>query len=88
MIMPGIDEKDLLSRCDDIRNKTKLLKIEHRGQMLGTITISIGAALFPMHGETPESLISAADVAMYVAKHKGRDQVILGQKSPSASRMP
>ena len=88
MIMPGIDEKDLLSRCDDIRNKTKLLKIEHRGQMLGTITISIGAALFPMHGETPENLISTADVAMYVAKHKGRDQVILGQKSSSAPMMP
>lgn len=83
MVMPGIDEQDLLNRCEDIRNKTKLLKIEHRGQKLGTITISIGAALFPMHGESPDSLINAADTAMYAAKHRGRDQVVLGQKSLS-----
>jgi len=81
MVMPGIDEQDLLNRCEDIRNKTKLLKIEHRSQKLGTITISIGAVLFPIHGDSPETLINAADTAMYAAKHRGRDQVVLGQKS-------
>lgn len=77
MVMPGITEEDLLRRCEDIRKKTQLLNIDHRGQKLGTITISIGAALFPVHGETPDQLIIAADTAMYSAKHNGRDQVIL-----------
>lgn len=77
MVMPGIDKDKLLGRCDDIRKKTKILSIEHRGQKLGTITISVGAALFPEHAENPQTLISAADAAMYCAKRNGRDQVVL-----------
>ncbi len=34
------------------------------------IEASIGIALSPEHGETPESLIQHADIAMYVAKEK------------------
>lgn len=37
------------------------------------LTASIGIALFPRDGETPESLISNADMAMYWAKQKGRN---------------
>ncbi len=77
MVLPGIDEKNLLSRCEDIRNKTKLLLVEHRDQKLGTITISLGAALFPQHGQIPDELITAADTAMYQAKKQGRDRVVL-----------
>ena len=77
MMFPGIDEANLLSRCEDIRNKTKQLLIEHRDQKLGTITISLGAALFPKHGQVSGDLISAADAAMYQAKKQGRDRVVL-----------
>lgn len=77
MVMPGIDEENLLRRCEDIRKKTKQLIIEHRDQKLGTITISLGAALFPQHGQTTDELISIADTAMYQAKKQGRDRVVL-----------
>lgn len=79
MVLPGIDEANLLSRCEDIRNKTKLLLIEHRDQKLGTITISLGAALFPRHGQLPDELITAADTAMYQAKKQGRDRFVLAE---------
>lgn len=75
MVMTGINEENLLRRCDEIRLKTRELSIEHRGQKLGTVTISVGAALYPQHGLTPDALISAADAAMYQAKHNGRDQI-------------
>ena len=42
----------------------------------GKITISIGVAECPSHGDTPESLIESADAAMYEAKDKGRDRVV------------
>lgn len=35
---------------------------------------SIGIACFPEHGETTEQLLKNADMAMYEAKHKGRNQ--------------
>ncbi|ADU26426.1 EAL domain-containing protein [Ethanoligenens harbinense] len=38
------------------------------------ITASMGIALFPQDGEDPESLIKHADIAMYQAKEKGKNQ--------------
>lgn len=40
------------------------------------LTISIGISIFPTDGETPESLIKDADLAMYKAKDKGRNQFV------------
>ncbi|HHV65497.1 MAG TPA: EAL domain-containing protein [Peptococcaceae bacterium] len=42
-----------------------------------SITTSIGVALYPVDGETPEALIKNADIAMYQAKEKGKNQFLL-----------
>lgn len=39
------------------------------------MTVSIGVAEFPLHGDTPEQVIAAADEALYEAKREGRDKV-------------
>lgn len=41
------------------------------------VTASAGIAIYPVDGETPEELIKNADIAMYKAKAKGRNQYIL-----------
>jgi diguanylate cyclase (GGDEF)-like protein len=41
----------------------------------GRITLSMGVAAFPAHGDGAEALISAADRALYDAKRAGRDRV-------------
>jgi diguanylate cyclase (GGDEF)-like protein len=38
-----------------------------------SVTISVGAALFPEHGDSPEALFTGADLAMYAAKRAGRN---------------
>ena len=38
------------------------------------ISVSIGGAAFPEHGQTPATLMRAADKALYVAKGAGRDR--------------
>lgn len=42
-----------------------------------TVTVSIGVAAFPEHGDTPEAIIARADGALYHAKQNGRNRVVL-----------
>jgi diguanylate cyclase (GGDEF)-like protein len=39
-------------------------------------TLSIGIASFPTHGQSADSLIRAADQALYAAKAKGRNTIV------------
>lgn len=43
------------------------------------LTVSVGAAEYPTHGDTPEELIASADAAMYRAKNSGRDRVLAAE---------
>ncbi len=45
------------------------------GEQPLTITVSIGIASYPVHGETYKALVGAADRALYKAKQLGRDRV-------------
>jgi len=57
----------------------------------GKVTVSIGIAEYPSHGDTPEELIASADAAMYKAKSQGRDRVIAasgGIPQPEPERKP
>lgn len=38
-----------------------------------SISVSIGIAVYPDHGETAEQLVKIADAAMCLAKHSGKN---------------
>ena len=52
----------------------KPLQVEQRELMVG---VTVGAALYPDHHETPEALLRAADTALYRAKTQGRNRFLL-----------
>lgn len=46
------------------------------------VTVSIGVATMPEHGPTPQALATAADEALYRAKHAGRNRVCAVEHPP------
>ena len=52
----------------------------------GRMTMSIGVAECPAHGDTPESLIASADAALYKAKDGGRDRVVAAGGKPEREK--
>ena len=44
-----------------------------QGKSLPGVTMSIGVARYPLHGQTVKGVIRAADQALYVAKKAGRE---------------
>jgi diguanylate cyclase (GGDEF)-like protein len=64
-------------RAQKLREHVTNLQIRHRGEILRRITASIGVAGFPEHGTSAAQILKLADEALYQAKAKGRDRVVL-----------
>ena len=76
LVLPEASLENVRLRAEHIRAAIGRLNLRHQGVPLGRITASLGVALFPHHADSPDSLIRAADEAMYEAKHVGRDRTI------------
>jgi diguanylate cyclase (GGDEF)-like protein/PAS domain S-box-containing protein len=77
LLMSDTDEEGSFNCLENIRKLMEKKKIIHNGQALGIITMSAGIAQYPQHGEDGESLVRAADDALYSAKESGRNNVKL-----------
>ena len=54
------------------------MEMVFQGQILGTVTMSMGIAAYPEKGARVEELLRVADTALYKAKQEGRDRVVSG----------
>jgi len=54
---------------------TKEWKLKETGKPMGKITVSMGIALYKLN-EPEEALIKRVDDALYLAKNRGRDQIV------------
>lgn len=77
LILPDATLDDVWRRAEEFREAAHHLHVYHRDQFLGPITISLGIAMFPLHGTTAETLVRAADEALYVAKTTGRNRAVV-----------
>lgn len=77
IIMTDVSPAITQQRAEQLREAVSNLRIYHGDRVLDPVTLSLGIAIFPEHGETHRALLQAADVALYQAKQSGRDQVCL-----------
>jgi diguanylate cyclase (GGDEF)-like protein/PAS domain S-box-containing protein len=77
VILPKATLDDTYRRAEALRDGIKAGPLAEPTDLYPTATMSIGVAAYPDHGTSAAQLILAADSAMYLAKAKGRDQVIV-----------
>lgn len=70
-------------RAEKIRRAVKYLTLVYDHQAIEPLTISLGIACFPRHGETPIQLMQRADQALYWAKTHGRDRTVSAEDLPA-----
>lgn len=79
ILLPGLDADLAMKTAERIRKAVSANALEFEtGQV--RMTVSAGVAVFPDSGRTMDSLIQAADAALYAAKEGGRNRVELGQE--------
>lgn len=78
LILPGASPTETMKRAQELHIGARQIQILHQGTWLGNVTISVGVATFPDHGKTDDEVIKAADKALFLAKQRGRDRVMMG----------
>ena len=77
-VLSEVDELTALMISERIRQRITELVVASRTEglpALDTLSCSIGVACYPTHGSDTETLLHAADAALYAAKRGGRNRV-------------
>lgn len=82
MLLPGAGTDQVEKIADRIRQRITRLSVpihgpHHEPVVVGGLSVSIGAAASPEHGDDLDRLLLAADTALMAAKSAGRNQVRL-----------
>lgn len=81
LLLPGINTENLLTRAERLRDRIHDLKVHTMGNdgrvEIAGLTASIGAVTYPEGGDHLDTLLLAADSALYEAKKTGRNRTCL-----------
>lgn len=82
-----LDEATAIS--ERIRRRVERTRFPHgKSQPLGVVTVSIGISALDEATNTPASIIGAADRALYLAKHMGKNRVQVLDNDPTQTPFP
>jgi diguanylate cyclase (GGDEF)-like protein len=75
LVLPGASFSTTWTRAQELCAAVQALVLHWGGKRLPPISISVGVASFPTHGETLRELLDVVDQALYRAKNQGRNRV-------------
>jgi len=75
LILPETTAEAAAARAEAIRVAVEAMRIQYLGRDLPDVTVSVGLAAMPGHGNSSDALLRCADEALYRAKREGRNRV-------------
>ena len=75
-LQPGAGVDAALELAEALRTEIAALRLRHRGAELPPVTVSLGVAAMPDHGDDLPGALKIADEALYAAKSRGRNQTV------------
>jgi diguanylate cyclase (GGDEF)-like protein/PAS domain S-box-containing protein len=89
LLLPGTSQPGARAIAERVGAAVRALNIRHAGGVAGIVTISAGVEAFvPVRDlDTEAELLEHADLALYAAKHAGRDRVCCYGDLPQASAL-
>lgn len=73
VVLPNSTAAQARVRLDAVRHRIANHDFRHLGHSVGPLTVSVGLAEAPRHGQSSEELLREADRALYAAKDAGRN---------------
>jgi diguanylate cyclase (GGDEF)-like protein len=83
--LPETGAEEGLETAERVRKQIADKEMGDDGNSL-KVTVSVGVASFPRDGEDSHSLMKRADAALYEAKRRGRNRVVLSGESRKKKR--
>ncbi len=77
IILPGANLEASRVRAEELRQLIASMTVQWGGQVIGSLSVSLGVSCYPLHGSTWQDALKAADKALYTAKKSGRKRVVV-----------
>ncbi len=77
LILPEASWAVTHARAEQIRERCRQIEFDATDGKIGPVTLSLGVASYPQHGDGLEVVLRTADAALYRAKVDGRDRTVL-----------
>jgi diguanylate cyclase (GGDEF)-like protein/PAS domain S-box-containing protein len=87
LVLPELTLDGAAERAESLRREIEAAVEEVAGKAIGSITASFGVACFPAHGSSGDELVRAADAALYQAKTRGRNRVVVAHVVTSVAEV-
>jgi len=87
LMLPETDLSGAILVAEKVRVDISRIALPHNGAIIRT-SASFGIVTFPQDGRTSAELLRRADLAMYEAKRRGRDQIVRFARETPAPNAP
>jgi diguanylate cyclase (GGDEF)-like protein/PAS domain S-box-containing protein len=83
IICPRVSPDTLKGRAEGILEGLTYFNKRHQDIYQEPLTMSLGIAIFPQNGSTPEQIIKLADMASNQAEQEGGNKIVLAESKPA-----